>query len=457
MWLALLYGVMCLGSYFEPGQPTRSRENPDEAFQPTYLNQLTQSLTLGGFGRGGPYAVEALLQYFLVEHLRRPDAITGNWLLMGMVLRLALRMGYHREPSRFSNISPFQCELRRRLWISLYTADLMLSIQMGVPRMIKEGQWDTRTPLNLFDSDFDENNEELPQSRPLAVVTTMTFQLFRFEMAKIIARISDITLTTTEDQNPCSNPAVIELDRLLRATYESIPDCMRFKSIANSLLTSPHYVMNQLSLTILLQKGLIVLHRWHVLINGAWASPYTGSIYNSQDVNPDIVDSVRICVGAAVQMLEYQDVLYSEMQPNEVFAGMPLGLSSTLSHEFLMATSVLCTCLYKIAMSVGNIDEVNVLIESDDQLRAVKKALIRAREIWQVASALSSDAGRAAEMVNALMAKLQAQPKRRSHYATIAMNPPVDQSSDQAEVPNEDDFFSLFLEGYEMLDDRPFW
>ena len=42
--------------------------------------------------------------------------------------------------SNFPQITPFHAEMRRRVWATVVFGDCMLSSQMGMPRMISEGQ-----------------------------------------------------------------------------------------------------------------------------------------------------------------------------------------------------------------------------------------------------------------------------------------------------------------------------
>ncbi|KAJ9143768.1 putative Fungal specific transcription factor [Pleurostoma richardsiae] len=454
-WLALLYGIMALASYVTSGPPNGPGRDHihGQEYEPKYLKQLTQSIVLAGVSRGGPYCIETLCHYLFVEHVSRPDAIAGNWLLAGMIIRLALRMGYHREPSQFSKVSPFQAEMRRRLWIVVYAVDALLSIQMGVPRMVKEGQWDTRLPRNLLDSDFDEDNDELPQGRPLTEVTPATFIIFRFQLTKAIASISDLTLTTTIDKESHSSAlAVKELDKLLRDTYDSIPSCMKYTSLTASLLVSARSILDQLTLTMIFQKGLILLHRWYAATNGALAAPC-----DSRYVAPEIATSVHTCVGAAMKMLGYQDLLHTEMQPNGTFSGMQWSLTSSMWNEFLVATSVLCTYLYNTATKIGSVEETNVFIESDGQLRGVRQALTRAHEIWQSMSELSWDARRAARMIDVLMAKLDGGGGPYNDASAFMMNPGMMESTDAMGAQVLDDSFCQYMERYDGIHDGTFW
>jgi hypothetical protein len=102
----------------------------------------------------------------MIEHFLSQDAEFEIWILHGMLIPISLRMGLHRDPKHFSEISIFAGEMRRRVWATIFQIDVGLSGLAGLPRMIKPHQCDTEEPRNMLDSDFDENTLELPQSRP---------------------------------------------------------------------------------------------------------------------------------------------------------------------------------------------------------------------------------------------------------------------------------------------------
>ncbi|KAJ9364967.1 hypothetical protein DTO280E4_1262 [Paecilomyces variotii] len=77
-----------------------------------------------------------------------------------------MRMGYHRDPSHYPEISIFHGELRRRAWILIRHMDIVVSSWVGLPRLVDSRHADTRPPRNLLDQDLDENMTELPPSRP---------------------------------------------------------------------------------------------------------------------------------------------------------------------------------------------------------------------------------------------------------------------------------------------------
>lgn len=368
--------------------------------QPKFLQRTVQCLVLGDYSRGGPDVIEALMHYLVVEFVRRPDAEVGNWMLSGMIIRLALRMGYHREPSRFPGITPFQCEIRRRVWCFLYVIDTISSIQMGMPRMIKDGQWDTESPRNLYDDDFDEEVEPLPPSRPETEVAPMLFFQGRHKLVSIIAAVWDMNLSTA-DKDGSFYTKSNHLGVLLQQTYDGFSAGLKFDNLSDCLSNTPHEKAQRLSLAVLLQKGRLLLYRQHVqAFEGAMTSNPTTEL--SEWENSTYAKSVDACLEAAMKLLEYHNILYTETQPNASLVPVKWILSSIVAHEFLMATTVLCTYLYRKASSLP----VGIQGEDDERCIEIELALSKAREIWVTQVDRSSEARKAVDMLDKLFKKL---------------------------------------------------
>ncbi|KAJ6036784.1 fungal specific transcription factor domain protein [Penicillium herquei] len=91
-------------------------------------------------------------------------------------------MGYHRDAKHFSSISPFDGEMRRRVWAMIVQLDSSVSTQLGLPRLVKESDTNTAEPRNLVDSDFDEDISILPPSRPEIEVTPTLYVLTKLRL-----------------------------------------------------------------------------------------------------------------------------------------------------------------------------------------------------------------------------------------------------------------------------------
>ncbi|KAL4926887.1 putative C6 transcription factor [Aspergillus undulatus] len=114
-----------------------------------------------------------LLQTALKNHgMKRSKA----WLTTSTLVKQAMLAGYHRDTSLYTKISPFNQEMRRRIWITIVELDLQVSFERGMPPSVQESDYDTAPPLNVNDIDLYEAMEELPAERPLEEFTDCSFQ-----------------------------------------------------------------------------------------------------------------------------------------------------------------------------------------------------------------------------------------------------------------------------------------
>jgi Fungal specific transcription factor domain len=92
----------------------------------------------GRYQKARPYSVEALLLYGVCKYMREEVPDKDAWMIMGISARLAMNMGYHRDPRHLANISPFEGEMRRRTFFIVEIFDLLFSFQAGLPAIIHE-------------------------------------------------------------------------------------------------------------------------------------------------------------------------------------------------------------------------------------------------------------------------------------------------------------------------------
>lgn len=79
--------------------------NPEDAMK-VFQRRATDCLLISKYSTSpGPYTLEALLVNAQNEFLRRRDAHLGVWVLGGIAIRLAMRMGY-RECSLTFDLTP---------------------------------------------------------------------------------------------------------------------------------------------------------------------------------------------------------------------------------------------------------------------------------------------------------------------------------------------------------------
>ena len=245
---------------------------------------------------------------------------TDSELLCSMLIRLATKMGYYRDPDDLG-LSAFEKEMRRRTWSLCMQLDLLISFQAGLSSNIQYPTWDTRPPRNLRDSDFDEDTTELPSARPDSDMTDIVFYIAKHRLMTVFEKILRHVLSTRVD-----NAAIIdELDAELRRTYTSFPQNLRSRPMADSIVDSPPLIVTRLCVFFLYQKCLCVLHRPHVTRGR--------------------VTSIETCYDAASSIVRYFNDTYKEFFPGGQLETERWFMSNITWHDYLFGVIALCVVL----------------------------------------------------------------------------------------------------------------
>ncbi|KAI0548072.1 hypothetical protein F4679DRAFT_551859 [Xylaria curta] len=369
MWIGLLFSMLCLSVVADQTDDTR------DPIVDTYRERIVQCLIMGEYTNQGPYVLETLFHYLTIEFSVRKDADKDTWLLLGICVNLAMGMGYHRDSSHFPGLSPFVGEMRRRMWGTLLQGDILLSTQMGMPRLIKEWQCDVAEPRNLNDGDFDEDTKELPASRPESERTTSSHIIAKIRVFRALGVAVDLTAAVV----PCPYSEVMRVDRILQAAKDSVPPPL---SIELSVIDSPQVIMHRLFLSIMLHKGTIILHRKYLNIR--------------QPEGDGVVYSRNACLEACLSLVKIQQIFDEETRFGGLLYSVRWRVSSFIRHEFLTATMLLCWIVYH---GVDKIWPDNNAPTTEDQ---IKTALRKAHDIWTRLSSTSRDARKASETLTHL-------------------------------------------------------
>jgi len=133
------------------------------------------------------------------------------WSLTGLALRLAQSLGVHRDGSRLG-LTPFDTEMRRRLWWQICILDLRASEDYGSDPSILDSTFDTVYPLSINDEDI--NPEDVAAPTPREGVSEITFVLIRCEICSLIRKLTYVAPGAHELRKP-SIPTLDEKEALV--------------------------------------------------------------------------------------------------------------------------------------------------------------------------------------------------------------------------------------------------
>ncbi|KAI9851149.1 MAG: hypothetical protein M1838_004358 [Thelocarpon superellum] len=410
-WIGLLFSIMCLATFFyrRTGDPLPEPLERAHEVMDAFRVCTAHCLFLGNYTKPGPHTLETLLLHLFSEYVRSNDAESGIYVMMGIIVRLALRMGLHRDPAQYSKISPFQGEMRRRLWAMVSQTDLLISFQSGFPSTIRQEQGDTEPPSNLFDEDFDEDSKDLPPSRPRTEMTPVSYLITKSALTAAFRRIAEHAFS----MDRTSYETVLKLDHDLQAAQESIPAFLQIRSMDRSITDPAYLIMQRFYLELLFQKSRCVLHRRYML-EGRRQSRFAYSR--------------ATCIEAALKLLEHQSAIHNEIQRGGQLYRDQWFVSSLTSHDFLTAAMILCLEVSRDGAEKGEgswrpYEAGGRSTEDEGRRKLLIKALERSREIWQASKDYSREARKAYEALKVMLYKVNDGERGSTASSTPSIRP----------------------------------
>lgn len=154
---------------------------------------------------------------------RRHDSPRFVWMMVGIAIRMAMSLGLHRDGTNFQqNLSPFEIEMRRRVWWALCLFDVRASEDQGTEFTIAVDSFDTNLPLNINNSDIQPDSKEMPSERD--GLTDMSISRVSIKTCEISKRmmVRGPNAPTLEEQDHMLQRIYQELDEgFLRYSTES--------------------------------------------------------------------------------------------------------------------------------------------------------------------------------------------------------------------------------------------
>ena len=129
--------------------------------------------------------VQALANFLGV--VRRYDSPRFVWMMTGLLIRMAQYLGLQRDGSHFKHLTPYESEMRRRVWWAVVNLDMRASEDQGTDLTITHGSFDTKIPLSIDDADISPGTEEMPAARD--GVTDMSLTLMAIGLCDLMRQM----------------------------------------------------------------------------------------------------------------------------------------------------------------------------------------------------------------------------------------------------------------------------
>ncbi|KAM3416114.1 hypothetical protein BST61_g9595 [Cercospora zeina] len=379
MWLGVLFAILSLAGSFglRDADPTSDSAKQILAEVTKYHSLAGSAAVLADYTKGQAHTMECLMLFG--AGMRSTEASVSAWLVIGLVVRLGLRMGYHRDSDNHPGISVFDGEMRRRVWAIISMIDVLFSFQLGMPGMVKRIQSDTQPPRNLLDRDFSVHTTVLPPSRSVEEITPSSYMRAKLHLVNVFADVNELIHTTVP---PCHGQ-MMELDRRLDDARASLPPPLQMPEMSELVTDPAEQLMCRVNLDLIYLKTKIVLHRRYM------EQPFAQLSMEEQQFG--IGFSRKSCVDAALKVLKHQHAVYAASQPGGQLESVKWYMGSISTHDFLLAAMVVCL---ELSQQIGDDTDVlhpNVIM---CPVRGVMMdALEKSHKIWS-ATAMKRKPGR---------------------------------------------------------------
>ncbi|TDZ67972.1 Aurofusarin cluster transcription factor aurR2 [Colletotrichum trifolii] len=101
----------------------------------------------------------------------------ASWILTGTLVRIAQRMGLHRD-GELLGLRPFETEMRRRIWWQIIMLETKYAILAGFCDTLLPPNWDAKLPSNVNDADLLPGSSEPVKSREGATEMALVLMLY---------------------------------------------------------------------------------------------------------------------------------------------------------------------------------------------------------------------------------------------------------------------------------------
>ena len=145
-----------------------------------------------------------------------PDLV---WISVGSLLRTAIHMGLHRDPTTYPKMSPLCTEIRRRLWATILEMAVQISLYGGMPPLISFEDFDTSVPSNVTDDEISEAVRVPPMPKAEHAVTQSLLQIGLFKSSRV--RLELVRLINHFRSNPTYEDVLRLSAQILEVIRES--------------------------------------------------------------------------------------------------------------------------------------------------------------------------------------------------------------------------------------------
>ncbi|KAF5370065.1 hypothetical protein D9758_001384 [Tetrapyrgos nigripes] len=288
-FLSLLFAVFACGACLSgKGEPRFRSESPGGQvdFNGSEFYESAQSFVWSGMGSSKLEHVQCLAILSICNATW--NTLAQSWINAGAAVRRAQDLGLHRAGKR-QPLSPFEREMRRRVWWCVYGLDRVLSLALGRPSGIHDDDCDVDMPAEWDDLQLTSLRDgNAVSAQETSFMTGFVALLGFYVVAGKVMRFQ--SKRTQGLQSEITRSTLASLDAELANWINSLPPCIQISATDDG---NPKLRLQSVIASLVYHSAIINLYR--PFIPG---DPHTPS---------DLTPLVR-CIGAARSFIQIGDI-----------------------------------------------------------------------------------------------------------------------------------------------------
>ncbi|KAK0669349.1 hypothetical protein QBC41DRAFT_364820 [Cercophora samala] len=266
-WLAQFFMILALGSQAAPAQVFASTGRRPSSWTDQFMNSSQFFLCRSPFVSIPTLTSARTLCLGVIARIM--DIVKGGETvqlasLMGYVSRMAVSMHLNRTSTLFTEFSPYEVEIRRRVWCTIQLLELQVATRTGTSCIHQD--YDAEPPLNIDDTSIYHTEQgwilEPGATQPDFALTDGTFQT---RLSVFIPILSEIITTTnqTTAQTTLKYDKVQSWDEQLRRKVQEAASVLLMAAQSQANHSSRPGIQLEF-LRVLVNRSLLALHHHYI-------------------------------------------------------------------------------------------------------------------------------------------------------------------------------------------------
>jgi hypothetical protein len=185
------------------------------------------------------------------------ERVKDMWNATGYLVRSAMTIGLHRDPTESPQLPIFWAEMRRRLWVTIVEMDLQISMTCGMPTMVCATDFTCQIPANINDTDINLATNHPPSPKPFTEWSDCLPQVI---LAKSLRQRLNAAQLLSNIQESLDYDEIVQHAQKLERVLQDLPPPLKFDHSSDENSQRPGRLMTRVLLDVHIRRAILNLY-----------------------------------------------------------------------------------------------------------------------------------------------------------------------------------------------------